>query len=94
MRIDLTNTAASQIADDKTPKQVNAQDIPSSELAGNQDRTTLTSARQSHSGLVQSAMASPEVRHELVNNLKQAIQSGKYELHPGKIAQSMVDEQS
>jgi flagellar biosynthesis anti-sigma factor FlgM len=92
MRVDLTHATASQLAGEPNTKQVNTQDVSASEPAGDQDRTTLTSAQQSVSGLVQNAMASPEVRQELINNLKQAIQSGKYELDPGKIAQSMVDE--
>jgi|GEM_PF-4856108 flagellar biosynthesis anti-sigma factor FlgM len=94
MRIDLTNATASQIASEHKPQQVNAQDTSASEPVGDQDRATLTSAKQSLSGLVSNAMATPEVRQELVNNLKHAIQSGKYELDPGKIAQSMLDEQA
>ena len=92
MRIDLTNAAASQIASEPNSKQVNGQEISSPGPAGDQDRTTLTTAQQSHSELVSNAMASPEIRQELVNNLKQAIQSGTYELDPGKIAQSIIDE--
>jgi flagellar biosynthesis anti-sigma factor FlgM len=92
MRIDLTHAAAGQIADESIHKQVSAKEVSACDPDGDRDRTTLASAQQALSGLVSNAMASPEIRQELVNNLKQAIQSGNYELHPGKIAQSIIDE--
>lgn len=92
MRIDLTNAAASQIAGESKPQQVGAKGVSASNLAGAEDRTTLSSTDPSVNALVSDAMSSPEIRQDLVDNLKQAISSGNYELDPGKIAQSMIDE--
>jgi len=93
MRIDLTQASASQIASETSAKQVNAENVAASDLAGG-DRTTLTSAQQSLSELVSTAMSSPEIRQDRVDSLKQAISSGSYELDPEKIAASMIDEQA
>ena len=37
-------------------------------------------------------MSSPEVRQDKVASLQQAISNGQYQLDPGKIAASMIDE--
>jgi len=92
MRIDLTNTAASQIASEPNPKQVSGPSVPASDNAGAEDRTTLTSTQQSVSALVSKAMSSPEIRQEKIDSLKQAVESGNYKLDPEKIAASMIDE--
>ena len=91
MRIDLNQATASQIASESSPKQVNAGNVATSDLAGG-DRTTLTSTQQSLSALVSTAMSSPEIRQDRVDSLKQAISNGTYELDPEKIAASMIDE--
>ena len=80
MRIDLNQAAASQIANETSPKQVNAENA--------------TSTQQSLNALVSTAMSSPEIRQERVDSLKQAIDNGTYELDPEKIASSMIDEQA
>jgi negative regulator of flagellin synthesis FlgM len=92
MRIDLNQAAASQIANEATPKQVNAENFAASDLGNTGDRTTLTSTQQSLNALVSTAMSSPEIRQDRVDSLKQAISSGQYELDPEKIASSMIDE--
>lgn len=91
MRIDLTQATASQIASEPSSKPVSAQNVNVSDVAG-EDRTTLSSSRQSLSALVSTAMSSPEIRQDRVDSLKQAINSGQYELDPEKIATSMIDE--
>jgi negative regulator of flagellin synthesis FlgM len=92
MRIDLNQAAASQIASETSPKQVNAENVAASDLAGGEDRATLTSTQQPLSALVSTAMSSPEIRQDRVDSLKQAISNGTYELDPEKIAASMIDE--
>lgn len=92
MRIDLTQAAASQIANEPNAKQVGANNGATSVLAGGEDRTTLTSDTQSLGSLVSTAMSSPEIRQEKVGSLTQAVSSGTYQLDPGKIAASMIDE--
>jgi negative regulator of flagellin synthesis FlgM len=94
MRIDLNQAAASQIANETSPNQVNADNAATSGLAGGEDRTTLTSTQQSLNALVSTAMSSPEIRQDRVDSLKQAIANGTYELDPEKIASSMIDEQA
>jgi negative regulator of flagellin synthesis FlgM len=92
MRIDLNQAAASQIASETSPKQVNAENATASGLAAGEDRTTLTSTQQSLNALVSTAMSSPDVRQDRVDSLKQSISNGTYELDPEKIAASMIDE--
>lgn len=93
MRIDLTQTSANQIANDPTnPNPVTATETSPSDLAATEDRTTLSSAPQSLSELVSTAMSSPDVRQDKIDALTQSIASGKYELDPEKIASSMIDE--
>jgi len=91
MRIDLTQTA-SQIASEPNSKPVSTPDAAASDLAGGEDRTTLSSSEQSLSALVSTAMSSPEVRQDKVDELTQAIGAGSYQLDPEKIAASMIDE--
>ena len=94
MRIDLNQAAASQIANETAPKQVNAEDFAASDPGSAGDRTTLTSTQQSLNALVSTAMSSPDVRQDRVDSLKQAISDGTYKLDPEQIASSMIDEQA
>jgi negative regulator of flagellin synthesis FlgM len=92
MRIDLFNTAASQVAGQPNPKQVKSQNAPSSVVDAGGDRTTLTSGSGAIGSLVSEAMSSPEVRQDKVQSLQQAISSGQYQIDPDKIAGAMIDE--
>jgi flagellar biosynthesis anti-sigma factor FlgM len=92
MRIDLYNSAASQIASEQSSQQVNAQKAAQSGLPDGEDRATLTSDSTSVGSLVTAALNSPEVRQDKVASLQQAISSGQYQLDPAQIAASMVDD--
>jgi flagellar biosynthesis anti-sigma factor FlgM len=92
MRIDLYNSAASQIASEQSSQQVTTLPGASSGQADSEDRATLTSDSTSVGSLVSTALNSPETRQDKVAALQQAISSGQYELDPGKIAASMVDD--
>ena len=92
MRIDLNQSAASQIATEANAPQVSANGASASGVAGGEDRTTFTSDTQSLSSLVKAAMGSPELREDKVASLQQAVSNGTYQLDPGKIAASMIDE--
>jgi negative regulator of flagellin synthesis FlgM len=92
MRIDLYNSAASQVNSEPDAKHVKSQDLAATDVADGGDRTTLTSGSVSVSSLVSQAMTSPEVRQDKVQSLQQAIQSGKYQIEPGNIAGAMIDE--
>jgi flagellar biosynthesis anti-sigma factor FlgM len=92
MRIDLNQTAASQLANEPNAKQVSANNVPTSGDSVSEDRTTFKSDTQSLSSLVTAAMSSPETRDDKVTSLQQSISNGTYQLDPGKIAASMIDE--
>lgn len=92
MRIDLMNSAASQLANEPAAQSVNGQNAVAPEIQANEDRTTLTSDQASVSSLVGTAMQSPEIRQDKVAALQHAISNGQYQLDPGKIAASMIDE--
>jgi|HubBroStandDraft_3_1064219.scaffolds.fasta_scaffold591522_2 flagellar biosynthesis anti-sigma factor FlgM len=89
MRIDPFNSAASQVSSEASP--VAAQNTKTGQ-AGREDRATLTSDSTSVGSLVGMALSSPEVRQDKVDSLRQAINSGEYDLDPAKTASSMVDE--
>ena len=91
MRIDL-NQATNLIANEASPKPVDAENFAAADPGNDGDRTTLTSTQQSLNALVSTAMGSPEIRQDRVDSLKQAINNGQYELDPAKIASSMIDE--
>jgi flagellar biosynthesis anti-sigma factor FlgM len=92
MRIDLTNSAASQIAGEKQAQTVRGQDTVSSGAGSTEDRTTFSSDKVSVGALVSTAMQSPDIREDKVTSLQQAISNGQYQIDPEKIAASMIDE--
>jgi len=92
MRVDLTQSAASQISNEPNAKNIGARNSATTGLSGGEDRTTLSSDSSSVSSLVNTAMNSPEIRQDLVSSLKDSIASGQYKLDPNAIASSMIDE--
>jgi flagellar biosynthesis anti-sigma factor FlgM len=94
MRIDLNNTAASQVSSEPNAKPVSGASVSQASLTGSEDRTSFTSDTASLSSLVATAMSSPEVREDKVASLQQSISSGTYEINPNAIAGSMIDEQA
>ncbi len=98
MRIDLFNTAASQLSNELGSQQVGTQAgaQASAKSLGilNDDRTTLTSDTTSLASLVSTALSSPEVRQGRVDNLRQAISNGEYQVDPSSVAAAMVGESS
>ena len=93
MRIDNYNSSANELSGDLTPKQVIKETaMQAAAAAGTEDHATLTSDSTSLNSLVSTAMSTPEVRQSTVDSLRDAVNSGKYELDPNKIAASMVDD--
>jgi flagellar biosynthesis anti-sigma factor FlgM len=92
MRIDLFNSTASELSSELTSQKIATENAAKSDLSATGDRATLTSDSASVSSLASTALSSPEVRQGMVDSLKQAVNSGQYELNPGKIAASMVDD--
>jgi flagellar biosynthesis anti-sigma factor FlgM len=94
MRIDLFNSTASEIANEKDPKQVGGQASAGSGSVSSEDRTTLVSDSTSVGSLVSAALSSPAIRQDKVDSLRAAVNGGNYPLEPGKIATSILDEQA
>jgi negative regulator of flagellin synthesis FlgM len=92
MRIDLYNSAASQISSESNSKKVQTQNVSSSDASDGGVRTTLSSGSGTVSALVNEAMSSPDIRQSKVQSLQQAISSGSYQLDPDQIAGAMIDE--
>lgn len=91
MRVDLYNSAASEIAGESIA-QSTAQTAASAQDADSGDRTTLTSDSTSVNSLVSEAMSMPAIRQDKVQSLQQAISSGQYQLDSDQIAGAMIDE--
>ncbi len=98
MRIDPFSSAASQLSSDLSSQQVGIKAGESSSAKSQgiaeDDRTTLTSDTTSLASLVSTALNSPEVRQGRVDNLRQAISNGEYQVDPSSIAAAMVGESS
>jgi len=98
MRIDPFSSAASQLSSDLSSQRVGAQAAAQSSAKSqgisNDDRTTLTSDTTSLASLVSTALSSPEVRQGRVDNLRQAISNGEYQIDPSSVAGAIVGESS
>ena len=92
MRIDLSQLTAGQVASEHETKKVSDQHVGASDAGRNEDRTTFTSDSSAVSSLVGKAMSTPDVRQDLVSQLRQAVSSGQYKLDPTAIASKMIDE--
>jgi flagellar biosynthesis anti-sigma factor FlgM len=92
MRVDLSQVTSGQMSVEQNAKKVSEQPLRADDLSASTDSTTLTSGSGSVGALVSKAMGSPEIRQDLVDQLKQAVNSGQYKLDPGAIASSMIDE--
>ncbi len=92
MRIDLTNTTASQVSGELSSQQAGSQKAAFSGQSDTEDRTTLTSGSTYVDSLVHTALSSPEVRQDTVDSLRLAVTSGQYDIDPARIAAAMVDE--
>ena len=98
MRIDPFSSAASQLSSELSSQQMGAQagakSSSVSQGVSEDDRTTLSSDTTSVSSLVSTALSSPEVRQGRVDNLRQAISNGEYQVNPASVAAAMVGEPS
>lgn len=92
MRIDSYSPSPSAAELTNTPgaPKADAQGRAAPAAAGTEDRTTLTSDSAAVESLVSTAMNSPDVRQETVENLRQAVGSGQYQLDPAAIADAML----
>lgn len=92
MRIDLFNSAATQITGEANSQSASTRGIAAGDSESTGDRTTLTSGSAAISSLVSQAMSTPAIRQDKVQSLQQAIANGQYSIDPHQIAGAMIDE--
>jgi flagellar biosynthesis anti-sigma factor FlgM len=95
MRIDSYSPSPSvgEVSNNPGTPKADVQGGATPAAAGGEDRTTLTSDSATVQSLVSTAMNSPAVRHDAVQNLRQAVGSGQYQLDPAAIADAMLADQ-
>jgi flagellar biosynthesis anti-sigma factor FlgM len=93
MRIDSYRPSSSAVEVSNSPGMSKADVQGSVTPAAAEDRTTLTSDSAAVETLVSTAMNSPAVRQETVENLRQAVSGGQYQLDPAAIADAMLADQ-
>jgi flagellar biosynthesis anti-sigma factor FlgM len=92
MRIDLTQFGSEPDRERAECQQVRGKQRRGFGSGGRRGSNDTYVGHALSSSSVSTAMNSPEIREDKVDSLTQAISSGQYELDPGKIAASMVDE--
>jgi negative regulator of flagellin synthesis FlgM len=88
MRIDLNSISLNNIEREDKPKK--AAGKQSSGAPNIEDRASLSSDALSISSLEAQVHATPEIRHEKVEALRQQIQSGQYKIDPDQIAKAIL----
>ena len=89
MRIDLNGTATSQIDTEQKTSQVAG---GKSNLVSTEDKATLSVDTAAISSLSSQALQTPAIRQEKVAALQQSLSNGTYRIDPGKIADSILNE--
>lgn len=89
MRINGHSPLSNGIEPGRTEKKSNHAEQPS---AAAQDKTSFSSDGTSISSLEARVMQTPEIRHDRVAALKDAINKGQYAIEPDKIADAMLNE--
>ena len=89
MRIDLNNISLNGVErDDKTRKAgTKAPSTPNVE-----DKASLSVDTLSISSLAAQALATPSIRQDKVEALRQSVQNGEYAVEPDKIAQAILEQ--
>jgi len=95
MRIDSysPSSSAAEVSNSPAMSKADVQGSATPAAAAGEDRTTLTSDSATVETLVSTAMNSPAVRQATVENLRQAVSSGQYQLEPAAIADAMLADQ-
>jgi flagellar biosynthesis anti-sigma factor FlgM len=89
MKIDVNSLGLSQLAADRSPKQVSNGSLAGVQSA-TEDRTTLHSDSASVQALTSQAMKTPEVRQDKVDALSQSVKSGEYMADPSETAGAIL----
>jgi negative regulator of flagellin synthesis FlgM len=89
MRIDLNNLSLQGLERDDKARKAGSK-APSTPNV--EDKTSLSVDALSISSLEAKALATPEIRQDKVEALRQSIQNGDYRIEPDKIAQSILEQ--
>jgi negative regulator of flagellin synthesis FlgM len=89
MKIESNSPSASLLPADRSTKQISTTGTAIARGV-TQDRTTLHTDSQSVQSLTSQAMSSPEVRQDKVDEFRQSVNSGTYELDATKIASAII----
>ena len=89
MNIHFKNGVTSEIAVDRTSKQVKSSDVPTLQGAS-QDRATLSTSGQTVSSLVKAALSTPATRQDKVDSIRNSLMAGTYPIDSMKIAGAML----
>jgi len=94
MKLDLNGIAAiQQLNKSVATSGSGVQDqttTPATTTTTDVDRTTFHSGPANVRALVSTALASPEIRQDKVDSVRQSIQDGSYKFDAGKVADAMI----
>jgi negative regulator of flagellin synthesis FlgM len=88
MRIDLNGISLNGTEREDKTKKTGAKPTSAAHV---EDKASLSTDTLSLSSLEAKVQAAPEVRHDRVDALRQAIQNGEYEVDPQKIAHAILE---
>jgi negative regulator of flagellin synthesis FlgM len=91
MKIELGASSANQLQVERSAKQVSGSGVSGISRSG-EDRATLQSDSAAVQALVQQALTLPEVRQGKVDAVRQAVNSGQFQVNPQKIAGGILAE--
>jgi negative regulator of flagellin synthesis FlgM len=89
MRIDLNHITLQDLAREEKTRKAGLKSPGSPSI---EDKTSLSADTQSISSLQAQAMATPAIRQDKVEALRQAIQQGQYQLEPDQIAHAILNQ--
>jgi negative regulator of flagellin synthesis FlgM len=89
MRIDLNHISLQELARDEKTRKAGAKSPSAPSI---EDKTSLSADTQSIASLQAQAMATPAIRQDKVEALRQSIQNGDYKLEPDQIAQAILNQ--
>jgi flagellar biosynthesis anti-sigma factor FlgM len=89
MRIDLNHISLPDLARDEKTRKAGAKSNSASSV---EDTTTLSADSNSISALQARALATPEIRQDKVDALRQSIQNSDYKLEPDQIAHAILNQ--
>jgi negative regulator of flagellin synthesis FlgM len=90
MKIDLNSSTPDPVI---TPRGNNSGAASTSQVhAGGEDTATLSFDQANIGALTSQAMASPDVRQDKIDALRQAISTGQYKVEPDQVAGAMLQE--